>query len=329
MPPTTTLLTSLSIAAVALYTLVTASERGIDRLLALARAYDVPESVVGLTILAVGTSLPELSSHLVASLGILSGVLDLDTASAVVIGGNMGSSTAQQLLLLGVFLIAYGSFEVSPRFLRDSYAPMLLAFVATIAVVADGVVGRLDGVILLVLYAVYAGFTLTRREYTPTPPEAASENVGRDALVAALLLALVLASASLLLSVIETVVASLALGGSLVGIVTIGFASALPELTAVLTAVRQRAPNLAVGTLVGSNVVNPLLGIGLGGAISTYTVPPAVVLWDLPFKLLAGVALLAYVVVGQNRPLTRREGMYLVMAYFLFVSGRVLLFPGQ
>ena len=78
------LLTPLSVGAIALYTLVTAASRAIDRLLALAEYYDVAEVLVGMTVLAVGTSLPELSSHLVASLGILSGVLDYRVASAVV-----------------------------------------------------------------------------------------------------------------------------------------------------------------------------------------------------------------------------------------------------
>jgi cation:H+ antiporter len=83
----------LPVGAVALYTLVTAASRAIDRLVALAEHYDVSELLIGMTVLAVGTSLPELSAHLVASLGILSGALDYRTTSAVVIGGKTGSST--------------------------------------------------------------------------------------------------------------------------------------------------------------------------------------------------------------------------------------------
>ena len=79
------LLTQVSIGAVALYTLVTAASRAIDRLLALAEYYDIDEVLVGLTILALGTSLPEISAHLIASRGILSGVLDYQVTSAVVL----------------------------------------------------------------------------------------------------------------------------------------------------------------------------------------------------------------------------------------------------
>jgi cation:H+ antiporter len=329
MPVSGELLTLVSIGAVALYTLVTAASRAIDRLLALAEYYDVAEVLVGMTILAVGTSLPEISSHLIASLGILSGVLDYQATSAVVIGGNTGSSTVQQLLLVGILLIGYGSLDLTETFVRENYLPMLGAFVVTMVLAWDGTISRLDGVLLLALYLVYVGVSVTRRERTQTLREPPSVSPRQDAIVAVGLLTLVLLSASLMLSVIEVVIDTLALGGSMVGIVTIGVAAALPELTAVMDAIRRRSPNVALGTLIGSNIVNPLVGIGIGGAISTYYVPPAVVLWDLPFKLVIGAGLLGWTLYVKDGELTRTEGGYLLGLYFVFVVGRLLLFPGQ
>lgn len=329
MPVSGEFLTLVSVGAVALYTLVTAASRAIDRLVALAEYYDVSEVLVGMTLLAVGTSLPEIGSHFIASVGILSGVLDYQATSAVVIGGNTGSSTVQQLLLFGVLLIGYGSLDLTERFVRESYLPMLGVFVVTTVLAWDGTISRLDGVVLLALYVLYVGVSVTFRNRTRTLREPPSANPRRDATVAVGLLVLVLLSASLLLSIIETVVDVLALGGSMVGIVTIGVAAALPELTAVMDAIRRRSPNVALGTLVGSNIVNPLVGIGLGGAISTYYVPPAVVLWDFPFKLVTGAGLLGWAWYVKDGELTRTEGGYLLGLYFVFVVGRLLLFPGQ
>lgn len=329
MPVSAELLTQISVGAVALYALVTAASRAIGRLLALAEYYDIDEGLVGMTILAVGTSLPELSSHLIASLGILSGTLDYQVTSAVVIGGNTGSSTVQQFLLVGVLLIGYGSIQLTRTFIRESYVPMLGAFVVTILVAWDGSISRLDGVVLFVLYLGYVGMRVSRREQPPTLRERPSLNPRRDALVAAGLLLVVLLSASLMLSVVEAIVNTLALGGSMVGVVTLGVAAALPELTTVIDSIRRRAPNVALGTLVGSNIVNPLVGIGLGGALSTYYVPPAVILWDLPFKLIVGAGLLGWALYWRDGELTRREGGYLLGLYFVFVAGRLLLFSGQ
>jgi cation:H+ antiporter len=324
-----TLLTQVSIGAVALYALVTAASRAIDRLLGLAEYYNVDEVLVGMTILAVGTSLPELSSHLIASLGILSGTLDYEVTSAVVIGGNTGSSSVQQFLLVGVLVIGYGSVRLSRSFIRESYLPMLATFVATLLVAADGAISRIDGAILLGLYLAYVGVRVSRRERLSTPTEQPSRNPRHDALVATGLLVIVVLAASLMLSVVEVIVTSLALGGSMVGVVTVGVAAALPELTAVMDAIRRRAPNVALGTLIGSNIVNPLVGIGAGGALSTYYVPSAVIFWDLPFKLVVGAGLLGWTLYWRDGELGRREGAYLLGLYFVFVAGRLLLFPEQ
>jgi cation:H+ antiporter len=159
-------------------------------------------------------------------------------------------------------------------------------------------------------------------------PDTASTDVARDTAVSLAAMAVVLAAAFVALAAVEDLVADLALGGSMAGVVTIGLASALPELSTVLESVRRKAPNVAVGTLVGSNVVNPLVAVGLGGVVSTYRVPPAVVWWDLPFKLVAGVAFLAWVTRSGGR-VRRRDGIALVVAYFVYVVGRLLLYPGQ
>jgi cation:H+ antiporter len=323
------LLTQVIIGAVALYALVTAASRAIQRLLALAEYYNIDEVLIGMTVLAVGTGLPEVSAHLIASLGILSGTLDFQITSAVVIGGNTGSSTVQQLLLVGVLLIGYGSIPLTPAFVRKSYVPMLATFVLTFILAWDGLISRLDGAVLVVAYVGYVGMQVAGREQLPPLEERPSLNPRRDAIVAAGLLGLVLLAASVLLSVVEIIVTMLALGGSMVGVLTIGVAAALPELTAVLDAIRRRSPNVALGTLIGSNIVNPLVGIGLGGTLSTYYVPPAVIFWDLPFKFIAGTLLLCWTLYFRDGELARREGVYLLGLYFVFVTGRLFLFSGQ
>lgn len=329
MPVSAVFLTNVAIGAVALYTLVTTASRAIDRLIRLAEYYGVDEVLVGMTILALGTSLPELSTHLVASVGILSGTLDYQVTSAVVLGGNMGSSSVQQFLLVGVLLIGYGRMQLSQQFVRESYLPMLGALGVTLILAWDGTISRLDGAILLTLYVGFVVVRVAGRGRTQTLRERPSVYPRRDAFAAAGYLVLVLLAATLLLSVVELVVGRLALGGSSLGVITIGVAAALPELTTVMDAIRRRSPNVALGTLVGSNIVNPLVGIGLGGTLSTYYVPSAVTLWDLPFKLLAGGALLGWVLYRRDGDLTRTDGGYLLGTYFLFVVGRLVLFPGQ
>ncbi len=325
VPLTPDLLGSLLLAAVALAVLVKAAGVTVDSLVALARAYDVPDAVVASTLVAIGTSLPELGSHLVASLGIVSGTLDPVVASATVLGGNMGSSTVQQTLLVGLFLVGFGRVTLSHAFRRSTYYPMLAAFALTFVVAFDGLVSRLDGLALLVAFVAYAYWTVTTHGRMASPPEAASANPRRDAVVALVGFLLVLGSAFVVLRVVDDLVVTLGLNGSMVGVVTIGLAAALPELSTVVESLRRRTPDLALGTLIGSNVVNPLVGFGLGGVLSTYAVPPSVIRWDLPFKFLVGLALVG-VASREGWVVRRREGAWLVVAYFVFVSVRFLLF---
>jgi cation:H+ antiporter len=201
---------------------------------------------------------------------------------------------------------------------------MVAAFGLVLALAWDGGLSRIDGAVLLLAYLLHAGDSYGRRS-GEIPGGPASERVRRDAALAVGALALVLASASLLLWVIDGVVDTLELNGSMVGVLTIGLAAALPELSTVLEAVRRRTPTLAVGVLVGSNLVNLLVGLGLGSVISTYAIPAPVLLWDLPFKIVAAVALLVALRV-RSGALTRRDGTTLVVAYFVYLSGRLLVF---
>ncbi|MBV0923552.1 hypothetical protein KTS45_05000 [Halomicroarcula limicola] len=320
----------LAAGTVALVTLVKGAGTAVARSLALARHFDVSEDLVGMFVLSIGTSLPEIGTHLVASVGILGGRLEYVVASGTVIGANMGASTAQQLFLMGVLFVGYGRYRPTKSFLRSSYLPMLGAFVLLLALGVDGTISRLDGAVLLLAFAGYAyrrfSEPVDRAVLAEVPQE--STRVGRDAAVAAGALLLVLASAFVVLSVVEATVDRLRLSGSMLGVVTVGIAAALPELTTVIESIRRRTPALALGTLVGSNVVNPLIGIGLGGVVSTYAVPPSVILWDLPFKLAVGAGLFAYLRFVGDGSLGRREGGTMLVLYLGYVIGRLVLFPG-
>lgn len=320
---------ALVVGAFALFVLVRSAGVAVDRLVGIAQAYDVPDALIASSIIAVGTSLPEIAAHLTASVGILSGTLDYDIASATALGGNVGSSTLQLTLLVGVFLVGVGRYEVTRTFRRTVFIPMVAAAGLTLFVAWDRTVSRPDGLLLVAAFLTFTYYSFTRRQRTGKLPDTASTHLRRDGVVTAMALAAVMASAFVVLEVVESVVLDLGLGGSVVGLVTVGVAAALPELSTVMESLRRNAPNVAMGTLIGSNVVNLLVGIGLGGLLSTYSVPTPVVLWSLPFQITVGLGLLAWVNTAGRGRLTRREGFYLVVLYFVFVGVHLLVFPGQ
>lgn len=127
----------------------------VRKLLLIADHYGLSDSFVGLTVLSIGTSLPEISSHLVASGAILFGAIDYKVASATVLGANIGSDVVQQTLVLGIVVFIAGTMTFSKEFLIRSYPAMVGTTILTLALGWDGTLSQLDGLILLGTFAVY------------------------------------------------------------------------------------------------------------------------------------------------------------------------------
>ena len=111
----------------------------------------------------------------------------------------------------------------------------------------------------------------------------------RDAGITIVLLAVIITCATIVLSATEFIVDRTGVGGSLIGVITLGLASALPELTTALAGIKHKEAGISLGTLVGSNITNPLLAIGGGALISRYAVPRPLITWDLPWETLTGI----------------------------------------
>jgi cation:H+ antiporter len=147
-----------------------------------------------------------------------------------------------------------------------------------------------------------------------------------DAGISILLLVVTVLAASQVLSITEIIVDRTDVSGSLLGVLTLGIASALPELTTALAGVRNKEEGISLGTLVGSNITNPLVGIGGGALISTYAVPIPLINWDLPWQAVTGLILWAILWLNKGK-LGRKEAIYLMAMYFIFVILRSYLFP--
>jgi len=123
----------------------------------------------------------------------------------------------------------------------------------------------------------------------------------------------------------ERLVEMLPLSASFFGVLFLGMATALPELSTALVSISKGEKGLSAGVLIGSNVTNPLLGIGTGAMISQYSVPNVVTLYDLPVKILTAVVLYVFLLYQEN--LTRREALTLIVMFLLYLVARSRLFP--
>jgi cation:H+ antiporter len=131
--------------------------------------------------------------------------------------------------------------------------------------------------------------------------------------------------ATISLRITEVIVAMTGISGSLIGVVILGVASALPELVTAIVGIRQGDEGIPLGTLIGSNITNPLVAIGGGALISTYWVPRPLVLWDLPWEAVTGVILWVILWINKGK-IGRKSAIYLTVLYFAYVIFRMLFF---
>jgi cation:H+ antiporter len=292
----------------------------------LARKYGLSDSFIGMTVLSIGTSLPEIITHLAASVRILREPELMDKMSAISIGTNIGSDVFQQNFLLGVVALV-GAVTVTKRELRMNVGGLVVAAVALFIFSIGGVITRLEGGILAGGYMVYL-FGLERRG-GERPSDRPSGETGRSLwkLVAetAAGFAVMSVAADRVLDSAVVIVEHTFLSYSFFGVLILGVAAALPELTtSVLTAVKRRAA-MSAGILIGSNITNPAFALGLGALISRYTVPAVVTWYDMPVKIITGA--LIYFLLLKHTTMRNRHALVLIVAYLGYLLIRQAYFP--
>lgn len=217
--------------------------------------------------------------------------------------------------------------------------PMIITTIMCIVLGIDGTYSRIDGIILFGSFIAYMYYLYTdeRKHYkeedhgfeesgaTPKGVPQNAKEAYRDTFIALFALLLTVGSAMIALQATEIVVGRTGIGGSLIGVMTLGIASALPELITALSGVRHGDSGISLGTLIGSNITNPLVAIGGGAIISTYWVPRPLVMWDLPWETITG-AILWVILYWKKGKLGKWTAYYLTGLYFVYITLRMIFF---
>jgi cation:H+ antiporter len=277
--------------------------------------------VIGLVVVSAATSAPELAVTVGA---VLSG------EPGLAIGNVVGSNIANILLILGISAIV-SPLIIKRQLVRFDIPVMLGLSVLLVVVSLDGQISLIDGVLLLsglVFHAVMS-IVMGRREVLEpaTPPDTMPLNSAPVPLWLAgvLLLAgigLLVAGAQLLVTGAVNIATGLGVSSLVVGLTVVAIGTSLPELATSLIALRRGERDMAVGNIVGSNIFNIGLVLGLPAILfgEGIPVPSAAIAIDLPLMLAAAVALLPIVFTGFI--VSRWEGtafVLLYVAYMLYV----------
>jgi cation:H+ antiporter len=268
----------------------------------LAGAAGISALVVGLTVVAFGTSAPEI----VVSTGAA-----LEGRGDVAVGNVVGSNVFNLGVVLGLVAVI-APFRVADPLLRRDVLAMAASTVVAAAVLANAVASRLEGIVLLALLACYLGALVVA---VRSGNEAADTHddpdvrLGLEAGRAAAGLALVIVGGRVLVDAAVGLALSAGISEWVVGATVVAAGTSLPELVTSVVAARRGDTGIAAGNVVGSNVFNVLGVLGLAAAVRPLAVDPAVF---LALGWLAALTALATAVLGTGRRLIRLEGVALV-----------------
>jgi cation:H+ antiporter len=275
------------------------------------RAAGLSSFIVGVVIVAFGTSLPELVASVLA---VVRG------ASEIVMGNVLGSNIANLGLVLGLGAVVAGRLEIRRR-VGNLDLPLLAAATLLATLMAlDGRVVRLEAALLLAALVVYVQAGLWDADadaLTAEGAQPAPAGVARAVVVLAVSGAVIwLAAEGTVRSVVE-IAALFAISTEVVAATAVAIGTSLPEVAVTLLAARRGRAEMATGNIIGSNVFNLLAVAGVSGLVGPLAVPASLV--ELALPTMVGITVVAMIMLA-TRVVTRAEGVFLLLIYAWFLA---------
>lgn len=302
-------------AAGALILLYVGGESLIRGASALASLAGVSPLAIGLTVVAFGTSAPELAVSVDAA---LSGANDIS------VGNVVGSNIANIALILGLAAILRPAI-VQAKLVRLDAPIMIVVSLILVGVLANGEASRLEGSVLLIGLTVYTVYTFrqarreseeVRDEFSSVASEASVGNVV-SVLLVVVGLGLLMGGGHMLVGAAVRLAQSLGIGEATIGLTVVAIGTSLPELATSVVASLRGQGDIAVGNVVGSNIFN-IMGI-LGVTAVVHPLRLGEITW-LDLGAMVGLACVLMTMLWTRLRLGRGEGTFLVASFVVYVS---------
>jgi len=284
----------------------------------LASAFGVKPLVIGLTVVAYGTSAPELA---VSSTAILK---DQD---GLVLGNVVGSCIANLGLILGLTAVVSPP-EVDGSLIKREVPILLVSVLVLPLTLLNDAIGFVEGLLFLLasvaftvltLYAAKRGASVVAEAAADeAPSEPGGEGTGKMALFVLAGLASLYVGGELFVAGARGIAELIGVSDRVIGLTIVAIGTSLPELAASMVAAARGHSSLAVGNVIGSNIFNIFLILGIVPMIRSIDTPMAAVQLDLYF--LIGLTLFGAIVMRGDRRITRTEGVILLLAYAGFFA---------
>ena len=303
---------SFLIFVIAMGVLIWGAEMLIHQSEKIALRFDIPEFIIGATLIALGTSLPEMAASVAAS-----AADKPEIAISNVIGSNILNIT---LVLASVFLVARNIKPDRDFFAKDSTWALMPVFVF-ILMIMDGVISRFDAILLMLMMGAYLLFLV---QDAKSLPEEELEELAKEPfswpltlLMLSIGFVLVITGAHFTVESASDIAKSFGVSEWVIGIIMISLGTSLPELVVSISASIKGKVDMAIGNIIGSNMANT--SVVLGAAALTKPMPLDSIKYSFDITTML-VATLILVFLTANKLYTKSAGIALVIILGLFLE---------
>lgn len=297
--------------------LVWGAERFVHGAAAIAKNFGVPPLIIGLTVVGIGTSAPEILISMVAS---------SQGNPALAVGNALGSNITNIALVLGITAIVM-PLTVKSETLRREYPIMFIIMLLALMLVMDNHLGQIDGLILIsglfvmLYWMIQQGKKQKRdpmeKEFEQEIPKISSQ---KAFLWFAIGLVLLIVSSRGLVWGSVNIAKAAGISDLVIGLTIVAIGTSLPELAASIMSALKKEHDIAIGNIIGSNMFNLLVVFGIPGLMSPHVIDSSILERDFPFMIGLSIALfiMAYGFKGQGR-INRFEGSLLLGGYVTYM----------
>ncbi len=299
----------------------------------IAEKLKISHTLIGLTIISIGTSIPEIMTSLFSGLKVRAGI----DASGIAVGTNIGSSIAQITFILG-FTALFGTMYATKKLLKREglviLSSIVVVFILSLINFNINIVG---GAVLIFIYLIYLYYAAKDEKFIGkvfvelTKLDGSStKSTFKNVSLIGLGIGILIFASDLVVGSALKLADTWGVANSFIGVMIIGVGTGLPELSTAVRAIFKKAGDLAIGTLIGSNITNIMFALPIGavaaGAVGL-NIEKNLVFFDIPFWFVSSI--LAFILFRRNMCIgkeDKKEGLVLIGLYIIFVFLKLKFF---
>lgn len=273
----------------------------------IASRFGVSQMVIGLTIVAMGTSMPELCVSMVSA---LKGTPDL------AVGNVVGSNTLNTLLIVGCSALVT-PIMVKRSSVRRDIPFAVLASLLMLIFCLDGGIDRLDAALLFILFAVFMFVTVKYGKNEGTEAKTTAAPLGKAALLLVVGLVCLILGSNLFVDNASFIASTLGVSDAVIGLTIVAGGTSLPELATSMVSAKKGNSDIAIGNVIGSNVFNILMIIGVTGLVKPMHIKG---ITSLDLIVMLASMLLLWFFCRTTYKVKRWEGAVLAISYIAYLA---------